>query len=345
MEKKPDFGQFIKAIMRSGIPDHLPAYEHVASNGFMARWLNIAPDRMTPANPDYWVNYVKFWMAAGLDCVPMEIPLNCPLKETHGRFFGGHSVGSEARVMISCRRDFEQYPWPPEDSPLDFRPFETVGRLLPEGVKIVGGPGAGPYEWVSWLLGINGMSYLLADDPELVGMVFERIGRLHVSATRQLAQMDALGAIRQGDDLGYKTATFLSPDLLRRYVFPIYTRMVACTHAAGKPFILHSCGNLAEVYDDLIDECRIDAKHSFEDAILPVTEFKKRYGRRITPVGGLDVDKVCRLPEKELRDYVRRTAETCFADKHWILGTGNSLPDYMPVGQYRIVLDEGARIS
>ncbi len=344
-QRKPDFQQFLKAVTRAGRPDYLPAYEHVASDGFIAQWLKLPVASMTPQNPEYWKHYVRFWMDMGFDCVPMEIPLNCPLGQGHGGFYGGHTVGSEAMVMIANRRDFEQYPWPAEDAPLDFQAFETVGCLLPDGARIVGGVCAGPYEWVSWLLGINGLSFLLADDPELVGMVFERIGRLHVSATRQLAQMEIFGAIRQGDDLGFKTSTFLSPELLRRHVFPIYSRMTQAVHAAGKPFILHSCGNLEAVYDDLIDGCRIDAKHSFEDAILPVTQFKQRYGGRVTPVGGLDVDKVCRLPEKELRSYVRQVAEICFADGHWLLGTGNSLPDYMPAAQYRVVLDEGASIK
>ena len=172
--------------------------------------------------------------------------------------------------------------------------------------------------------------------------MFAGIGSIQADVPPQMMEMDAVGAIRQGDDLGYKTSTFLSPEQLRLHVFPIYTEMVKAAHANDKPFILHSCGNLQEVYEDLI-KCGIDAKHSFEDAILPVTEFKKRFGDRLVPVGGLDVDKVCRLPEKELRDYVRRTIEICFADGHWILGTGNSLPDYMPVSQYRIVLEEGSK--
>lgn len=343
LRRQPDFDQFLKALRRSGKPAYLPFYEHVASAGFIANWLGMPFDRMSRKDEGYWELYVKFWLDMGYDCVPMEIPLFCPLGKGHGGFYGGHTRGSEATVVIRNRQDFEQYPWPEESEPLDFRPFEKVSALLPEGVKIVGGVCAGPYEWVSWMLGTIGMSYLLADDPDLVGELFRRVGRLHISGVRQLAAMDGFGAIRQGDDLGYKTSTFLSPELLRQHVFPLYKRMVEETHEAGKPFILHSCGNLREVYDDLINDCGIDGKHSFEDTILPVTEFKKRYGSHCTPVGGLDVDKICRLPEDELRQYVRATIEGCFCDGYWLLGTGNSLPDYMPVKQYRIVLEEGMR--
>jgi uroporphyrinogen decarboxylase len=62
------------------------------------------------------------------------------------------------------------------------------------------------------------------------------------------------------------------------------------THAKGLPYFLHSCGNLSAILDDLIDDVRIDAKHSYEDAILPVQDFQARYGRRIGVLGGIDLN-------------------------------------------------------
>ena len=54
---------------------------------------------------------------------------------------------------------------------------------------------------------------------------------------------------------------------------------------------------------------------------------------------------ICRADEKTLRNYTRRIVEECYDDGFWALGTGNSLTDYMPVEQYRIVLDEGRRAA
>ena len=344
LNREPDFEQFLKVLWRKGRPDHLPFYEHIASPGFISRRTGTSFDRWGVDHPDYWPTYVDFWLGMGYDCVPMEIPPRLPLPEGHG----GLSEGSEARVVIRSWEDYENYPWPDESQPIDFEHFKTVADLLPDGAKIVGGVCAGPYEWVSRMMGTIGLSYALADAPKLVEAVFQRIGSLHHSAVRQLATMDAIGALRQGDDLGFKTSTFLSPNDLRRYVFPIYKKMVAEAHEAGKPFILHSCGNLDEVYEDLIEDVGIDAKHSFEDVILPVSEFKRRYGDRVTPLGGLDVDVICRPPEAdqdELRAYARRMIEECFYDGHWALGTGNSLTDYMPVENYIAVLQEGIRIA
>ena len=337
--RRPDFEQFLKVLTRTGRPDHLPFYEHIASPGFIARRTGVPFDKIGAHDPSYWPAYVDFWLGMGYDCIPMEIGLNCPLPTGHGKL----SEGSEAWVVIASVEDFETYPWPDTSNPIDFGPFETVAKLLPDGARIVGGVCAGPYEWVSRMMGTIGLSYAIADDIELVDLMFEKIGSLHHSADRQLATMDCIGALRQGDDLGFKTSTFLSPEYLRRWVFPIYSKMATEAHNAGKPFVLHSCGNLAEVYDDIID-CGIDAKHSFEDAIMPVAEFKRQYGHQVTALGGLDVDVICRSSEEDLRAYARKAIEECFADGFWALGTGNSLTDYMPVENYLAVLDEGMKV-
>jgi len=342
VRKNRDFSQFLKVLRRQGKPAYLPFYEHVASPGFIGRRTGSAFERMTPDFPAYWKTYVDFWLGMGYDCVPMEIPLKCRLSAIDRH--GAKSDGSEAHVIFRTMEDFEKYAWPSESDPIEFSHFEVVAKLIPSNIKIVGGVCAGPYEWASQMLGTIGMAYAMADAPELVEAVFQKLGRLHTSAHRQLASMEAVGALRQGDDLGFKTSTFLSPDQLRHHVFPIYTQLAQAAHDHGKPFILHSCGNLAEVYDDLIDNCRIDAKHSFENAILPVDQFKQQYGQRITPLGGLDVDMICRHTPDELRIYARTMIEKCFADGWWALGTGNSLTDYMPVENYITILEEGLKI-
>lgn len=340
-KRAPDYTQFLKVLTRTGRPDHLPFYEHFASSGFIAERTRTPFDRMDSGDDDSWRIYVDFWLGMGFDVVPLEIPLNCPIPEGEQT---GVSQGSESHVCIRTDEEFEKYPWPREEDPIDFRPFEVVAKLLPEGAKIVGGVAMGPYEWVSRMMGVEGLSLALFDNPLLVERVFAKIGGLGLAADRAIAQMDSVCALRQGDDLGFKTATFLSPPDLRRLVFPTYTAMTEIAHKQGKPFILHSCGNLAQVYDDLI-ACGIDAKHSYEEAILPVERFKAQYGNRMTPLGGLDVDMICRAPEAELRAYTRSKVEQCYADGFWALGTGNSLTDYMPVDRYLTVLEEGAAVA
>lgn len=95
--------------------------------------------------------------------------------------------------------------------------------------------------------------------------------------------------------------------------------------------------------DDIIDYCKIDAKHSFEDQILPVTEAKVKYGDRISLLGGIDVDFLCRANEDEVRTRTRQTLEKCMANGGYALGTGNSVANYIPVNNFLAMLDEGAK--
>ena len=343
LNRKPDYEQFLKVLRREGTPSHLPFYEHLASSGFISKRTESNYDRMEAGSDIFLRTYMDFWLGMGYDCIPMERPLKLPKSDVEIKG-GAESHGSEAFAVIKSRGDFENYRWPDESDPIDFADFDKMARMMPDEVKIVAGVSMGPYEWASRIMGTVGMSYLLEDDPELVDMVFDKLGKLIISANRTLAGMDGIMAQRQGDDLGFNTSTFLSPRLLRKNVFPVYKSIADVAHGAGRPFILHSCGNLGLVYEDIIG-CGIDAKHSFEDNIMPVGEFKKIYGGRITPLGGLDVDMICRGTKDEIRRYTIKHIEQCNYDGYWALGTGNSLTDYMPVENYITVLETGIEMG
>lgn len=338
-----DFEQFLRILRREKPADRLPFYEHLASPGFMSARVGVDVAQLDWNTREAWKLYVDFWVGMGFDAIPIEVPPALPLP-SHEIRTTQVSQGSEAHAIIRTCEDFERYPWPNPEYAVSMLPFEYAAMALPEGAKLVAGVSAGPFEWASQLMGLEGISVAVYLQPDLVHEVFHKLGVIHTTAMRQIASLEAVGACRQGDDLGFKTSTFLAPDQLKAYIFPIYKEMAEISHQAGKPFIFHSCGNLEALYDDLIEYCKIDAKHSFEDVIVPVTEFKKHYGTRVTPLGGLDVDYLCRASEPDLRRYVRKTAEICFADGFWALGTGNSLTDYLPLKNYLIVLDEGTTI-
>jgi uroporphyrinogen decarboxylase len=137
-----------------------------------------------------------------------------------------------------------------------------------------------------------------------------------------------------------------SPEFLRERILPWHQICARIAHEHGKPYLLHSCGNLDAVMEDLIDTVGIDGKHSFEDTILPVTEAYRRYGQRISILGGIDVDFLCRATETEIRERVRQTLESCTAGDHgsgYCLGTGNTVANYIPLDSYLVMIDEGRR--
>jgi uroporphyrinogen decarboxylase len=145
--------------------------------------------------------------------------------------------------------------------------------------------------------------------------------------------------------MGFKTGPMIGPDDLRQFVLPGHKLMARMSHEAGRPYLLHSCGDLSTIMGDLIEEVGIDARHSFEDTIEPVTEAHAKYGDRIAMLGGIDVDFLCRADEEAVRRRVRETLEECMPGGGYCLGSGNSVANYVPVDNYLAMLDEGRRWS
>ena len=93
--------------------------------------------------------------------------------------------------------------------------------------------------------------------------------------------------------------------------------------------------------DGIIDYVKVDAKHSFEDTYLPVTEAKKLYGDRITLIGGIDMDVLARRNPKEVREYVSQVLKVCKPNGGYCLGSGNTVANYASLENYLTMLDVG----
>lgn len=87
------------------------------------------------------------------------------------------------------------------------------------------------------------------------------------------------------------------------------------------------CGNIYQdrIIDDLIEDVGIDALHSFQDEIMPVVEFKKRYGANADIIGGVDFNILVSDPEEQMRMTIRRLLNECQEEGRYALGSGNSL--------------------
>ena len=344
----PDFSRLEMVLKRQGEPDRVPFYElfsnieeKVLEKVFNKKWLT---------DEEQWEygikRHIEHQLVMGYDYIICKADnFGFPEKEksTAETKEGKREYVKGGDKTIVNREDFEKYPWPNMDE-ISYSHLEKVEKLLPEGMKVIAqGPG-GVLENVMWLLGYEGISFLLVDSPELVENMFHEVGSRIVELFKNYASFQHVGALVLGDDMGFKTQTMLSPDLLRKYVFPWHKRIVEAAHEKGKPIILHSCGNLKAVMEDVI-ECGWDAKHSFEDAIEPVWETKQRYGDRIALLGGFDVDKIARMTPDQVKEYTRFLIKNCAPGGGWALGTGNSVANYIPVDNFIAMIEEGFKVG
>ena len=322
IKPNPDFEQFRRALLRDGIPDYVPFYELFVDFESMEA---VSGLRFTDQS-----QAVEFYYKAGYDYVP-AFPIVPMLV--------GDLIDRSKSYPITDWKTFDAYHWP-DASEISLENFDTVNDQLPRGMMMTGQTG-GVLECAEYLMGYEQLCYTLMDDTKLAEALFDRIDAVYTAMYKGMAAKHNVGVLVISDDMGFKTQTLIGADDMRKYVLPIHKRLAEIAHSAGLPCILHSCGNLSEIMDDIIDDVKIDAKHSYEEAILPVEEAKRLYGDRVAILGGFDLDRLCNSTVDEVRAYARFLVTDLGRDGGYALGTGNSVPAYVPPQNYVAMLEEG----
>ena len=255
-----------------------------------------------------------------------------------GRERALRSWQDEHRGLITTRDDFAAYRWPALDE-INILPIDYAATKMPAGMKVML-MYMGIFEDLRQLMGFETLAYATADDPGLVDDVLEGLTRIAEYTIGMAAAHPATGAIFYADDMGFSSGPFLSPRFMHAHVMPRLKRIADACHAHGKPFLLHSCGNVLPLMEDFIDVVGIDAKHSFEDKILPVEEWYARYGDRVAIIGGLDMDLLARGSEAEVRARTRQILQACAPGGGYCMGTGNTAANYIKLENYAAMIDE-----
>jgi uroporphyrinogen decarboxylase len=337
----------LETVLRRGRPDRVPLVELMIADEVLGE-LHGRPLAPLPPKPDraqlhQWAEQrVEMWWRLGYDYyrVRAEIPFTVerlPAADTAPSIGGQRQWVNEREGLIRSWDDVERYRWPSR-ADIDFSQSEAALECLRDGMGGIGFSG-GVLEWSSTLLGLETFAMALYDDPKLVREVVDRVGRAIYDAFDVFCEMDTIFAIWLGDDMGFKTATLLSPEHLREFILPWHKKYADLAHRTGRLFMLHSCGYVEPIMPDLVEDVKIDAKHSFEDAIVPVTEFKQRWGGQVAVLGGVDVDILTRGTPDDVRNATRHVLDTCAVDGGYACGSGNSVPNYVPAQNYLAMVE------
>ena len=332
----PDYHNVLSAATNKR-PKRIPLYEHIVSESVMQKILH--QDFAALLNgphqdkKEYFKYYTNFFEQMGYDTVSFE---QCITKILPG----GGALYHHADPVIKTMDDFLAYPWDRlEDDYFNAfqKDYEVLREAMPEGMKAIGGPGNGVFEIVQDLCGYENLCYIAVDDPSLFEMIFAKVAEMMFGIWQRFLDLfqDVYAVCRFGGDLGFRSQTLLSEKDIKLRLIPAYSKIVALIHSYDKPFLLHSCGQIFSVMDDLIDKVKIDAKHSNEDAIAPFDAWVSRYGAKIGNFGGVDTDVLCSLNGQGIREYVIKVySQNAGKNGGIAFGSGNSIPEYIPAEGY-----------
>lgn len=342
---QPDYKNIVNAA-KNIEPLRMPFYEHIICDEIMEKVLGKSFKELISGSfedkKEYFRNYCDFFLKMGYDTVSFE---QCITKALPG----AGALYKHSEPVIKNRADFEKYPWE-EISDRFFSSFtddfKALREVMPEGMKGIGGPGNGLFEIVQDLCSYEGLCYISVDDPELFGMIFEKVsGVMKDIWDRFLHEFSDIYCVcRFGDDLGFKTQTLISAEDIRKHLIPRYREIIEIIHRFNKPFLMHSCGCIFSIMDDLINIAEIDAKHSNEDGIAPFKIWVDTYGGRIGNFGGVDTNVLCQLNPKDIEEYVKEVVEYSLGHGGFALGSGNSIPDYVPIEGYLAMIETGRKL-
>lgn len=333
----PDFNQMLKVLRRQK-PDRPVQYELFLNMKLYSEYGNEGRPMPTNQPEEMVVCIAHAFAALGYDhCHPWGLYDFCFPKNTQAR---AETISLNEGSVIQTREDFERYPWP-DVAKARFVDFDKIAKRIPSGMKLMPlGPG-GVLENTISLVGYENLCLMLNDDPDLARDIFDAVGSRLLQMYEILLPQEVVGAIVSNDDWGFKTQTMLSTQQMRQYVFPWHKKIVAAAHRIGKPVVLHSCGNPETIIEDIIQDLKFDGKHSYEDTIIPVETAYEQWQGRIAVMGGLDVDFLCRKTPEEVYRRTCAMLERTAGRGGWALGSGNSIPEYIPRPAYLAMLRAG----
>jgi uroporphyrinogen decarboxylase len=150
------------------------------------------------------------------------------------------------------------------------------------------------------------MDFHLEEDP-----MRRLIAALQDYALKLIRQWAKIGvdALLFLDDWGTQGELLMSPPTWRQFFKAGYEEVFRETHRCGMDCFLHSCGNVTEIVDDLI-EVGLDVLDPIQTSAMDIAELARRFGGRISFCGSIDVQSVLpRAKPQEVKDAIRRSID------------------------------------
>jgi len=222
---------------------------------------------------------------------------------------GVSRLGEVKEFPLQNWADFARLPIP---DVRDKRRFDALRQARENaGDKFLVAHGISIYERVHFLRGLENTWMDIYDAPEQLCRLLDLLVEMNLFAIDEYARA-GVDAVISCDDWGLQDKLMISPAKWRELWKPRYARIYAAAHQAGMHTFLHSCGNILDILDDLI-EIGLDAIHMDQQENMGLEVLGERFGGRINFFATVDIQNtLARGNPEEIRRYCRRMVE-CLA--------------------------------
>lgn len=219
-------------------------------------------------------------------------------------------IGMVEGVLIP-EPDLSQYKFPHPDDQVFWKGLEgTLKWDKNHEIFRVYDIGFSFYERAWTLRGMENLMMDFIDHPDFVEKLFDAIADFNIEIINRALKYD-IDAIMFGDDWGQQNGLIMGPECWRKFIKPRLKRMYGAVRAGGKKVIIHSCGDVDELFDDLI-EIGLNCFNPFQPEVMDTHALMDKYYGKLAFYGGLSTQQT--LPRGTVED-VRR-------ESRWLLQKG-----------------------
>lgn len=162
----------------------------------------------------------------------------------------------------------------------------------------------------AWTL--RGMENLLMDfmmHPDFAKELLNQITEYNLQQIEKALEYD-IDAVYFGDDWGQQTGLIMGYDIWKEFIYPCLKTMYQKVRNARKYVMIHSCGKVTELFDDLTD-IGLNCFNPFQPEVMDVFQLMEKYRGRLSFHGGLSMQKT--LPFGTAED-VKRESEKLLSE-------------------------------
>jgi uroporphyrinogen decarboxylase len=160
------------------------------------------------------------------------------------------------------------------------------------------GIGFSLYERAWTLRGLQTLLMDFYDHPHFVHELLNSIADYNIAQIKEILKYD-IDAVRFGDDWGQQRGLQMGPKLWHEFIYPVLKRMYGVVVEAGKKVFIHSCGDVDELFDDLV-AIGLNCFNPLQPEVMDVSALIPRYRGRLAFYGGLSTQRT--LPYGSVED-------------------------------------------
>lgn len=142
-----------------------------------------------------------------------------------------------------------------------------------------------------------------------------------------------------GDDWGQQKGMLMGAEHWRRFIKPCVKRLYERSKSAGKFVLQHSCGDIEEIFPDLI-EIGLDCYQTFQPEIYDIEKIKREYGADLSFWGGISTQQLLpKAPPETVKAETIRIMNTMKPGGGYIASPTHSVPFDVPPENIEAMLD------